>query len=270
MTHQLENTAEPGKIRLSSNVDRLRFIYYLTVIHLQNEIRNYSLGFFWWFIDPLVNTAIFYVLTTVIMHVRDENVALYLLIGLLVFRFLQSAITGGAGSLRPAFRLSQRIYLPKYVFVVSDVLAEAFKFLVGTAVVIALLLLLGRGDISLPHLALVTVVAFLFSLGCASIVSVFVSLITDLQIVIQYGFRLLFFISGTFFMLDQVPEQWRTVFLLNPFALLIHEYRSALLLPDAPNYGLLAVLTVVSLALLAIGQWILVRFDRVLPKYVVI
>lgn len=269
MTDQLNNTAQQGKIRLSSNVDRLRYIYYLTAIRIQNEIKNYSLGFFWWFLDPLINTAILYLVTAVVLNVRNEDMALYILIGLLVFRFLQSAITGGSGSLRPAFRLSDRIYLPKYVFVVSDVVAQAFKFLIGTVVIIALLWYLGRGDISLLQLLIVSGVAFLFSLGCASIVSVAVSLVSDLQILIQYAFRLLFFMSGTFFTLDQVPEQWQTLFLLNPFALLIQEYRAALMLPETMHYDLLALLTVVSLALLAIGQWILVRYDRVLPKYVI-
>lgn len=256
-------------MQLSSNIDRLRYIYYLTVIRIQSELKNYSLGFFWWFIDPLVNTAILYLLTTAILRVRNEDMALYILIGLLVFRFLQSAIYSGSSSLRSAFQLSERVYLPKYLFVISDVLAEAFKFLIGTVVAIGLLLYLGRGHLSLVHLLLVSSIAFLFSLACATIVSVATSIIKDLQIVIQYAFRLLFFVSGTFFAIDQVPEQWRTLFLLNPFALLIQEYRAALLVTDAPNYGLLALLTMVSLVLLAFGQWILVRYDRVLPKYVI-
>lgn len=269
MTHQPENTEQEGRIRLSSSIDRLRYIYYLTAIRIQNEIKNYSLGFVWWFLDPVINTAILYVLTTVIMHVRNEDMALFILIGMLVFRFLQSAIAGGASALRPAFRLSERVYLPKYVFVASDVVAQFFKFAVGTVVIIALLWFLGRGNVSLPQLMIVSVVAFLFGLGCASIVSVATSLVSDLQMVIQYVFRLLFFVSGTFFTLDHIPEQWRTLYLLNPFALLIQEFRTALMLPEALHYDLLALLTVLSLVLLAIGQWILVRFDRVLPKYVI-
>lgn len=260
---------QSGKVRLSVGFDRLRYIYHLTVLRIQNEIRNYSLGFLWWFLDPLINTAILYVVTSVILRMRDDDMALNILIGLLVFRFLQSAITGGCGSLRPAFKLSERLYVPKYVFVISDVLAEAFKFAIGTAVVIALLWCLNRGDVSALQVLIVTAVAFLFSLACASLVSVAVSLLRDLQVAIQYAFRLLFFISGTFFGLEQVPSEWQTIFLLNPFALLIQEYRTALMQPEQLNFALLGLLTVVSMMLLALGQWVLIRYDRVLPKYVI-
>jgi len=265
----LDETLKSGRIRLSNNVDRLRYIYYLTIIRIQNEVRNYSFGFIWWFLDPLINTAILYVVTAIVLQMRNQDMALYLLIGLLVFRFLQSAITGGTGALRPAFRLSERVYLPKYVFVISDVLSEAFKFVIGTVVVVILLWFLGRGDVSLLQITIVTVVAFLFSWACASIVAVIASVITDLQIIIQYAFRMLFFISGTFFTIDHVPEAWRNIYLLNPFALLIQEYRVALMLPDQLNYGFLALLVAVSIPLLVFGQWLLVRYDRILPKYVI-
>lgn len=258
-----------GRARRSVGLDRLRYIYHLTALRIHSEIRNYSLGFLWWFLDPLINTAILYVVTAVILQMRNEDTALNILIGLLVFRFLQSAITKGAGSLRPAFKLSERLYVPKYVFVISDVLAEAFKFVIGTTFVIALLWLLGRGDVSAPQVLIVTAVAFLFSLACASLVSVAAGLVRDVQVAIQYAFRLLFFVSGTFFSLEQVPTEWQTTFLLNPFALLIQEYRVALMLPEQLNYAFLGLLMAVSLILLAFGQWILIRYDRVLPKYVI-
>lgn len=258
-----------GRVRRSVGFDRLRYIYHLTALRILSEIRNYSLGFLWWFLDPLINTAILYVVTAVILQMHNDEMALNILIGLLVFRFLQSAITKGAGSLRPAFKLSERLYVPKCVFVISDVLAEAFKFVIGTTFIIALLWLLGRGDVSFLQIVILTVIAFVFCLACASLVSVAAGLIHDVQVAIQYAFRLLFFVSGTFFSLEQVPVEWQTTFLLNPFALLIQEYRVALMLPEQLNYALLGLLMAVSLILLIFGLWILIRYDRVLPKYVI-
>ena len=107
------------------------YIYRLTLVQIRQSVKNYTFGVFWWLADPVINTVILYLVTVVIMGRRTQDMAIFLLAGLLMFRFLQTAINGACASLTPAIALSSRLYVPKYAFVTRDVLAEMLKFFIG-------------------------------------------------------------------------------------------------------------------------------------------
>lgn len=250
-------------------VGMVEYIYRLTLVRIRQSVRSYTLGVIWWLADPVINTVILYVVTVTLLGRRTEDTAVFLLCGLLMFRFLQTAINGACASLAPALALSTRLYVPKYAFVVRDILAEMLKFAIGIAFVAALATVLGVARFSAAETLIVTVVAVLFALGTASVVALLTALVQDTRVVIGYVFRALFFVSGTFFSLDQVPEEWRSVFLMNPFALLMHEFRLAVIYPQALDLAWLVALSLTSVAVGAVGFALLARFDRVLPKYVI-
>ncbi|MGR8920300.1 MAG: ABC transporter permease [Gammaproteobacteria bacterium] len=254
---------------LNGFVQQLHYALRLSVVRIRQDVKNYTLGFAWWFLDPVIDTVILFVVTTMILNVRTEDMAVFLLTGLLVFRYLQSTISGSCASLSPALNLSSRLYVPKHVFVVRDLMAQTFKFVLGIAVLLLLLALLGIGEVSVVETVFVFFVAFVFVTGMASIFSIASAALADVRVVLGYAFRLLFFVSGLFFTLDDVPERFRDLFLLNPFALLVHEFRLAMLTPAPLDYDKLLVLLVVSLLSALIGFRLLVRFDRTLPKYVI-
>jgi lipopolysaccharide transport system permease protein len=245
----------------------LRHVYYLTDHRIRQQASSYALGFFWWVLDPILNTAILYVVTTLVMNIRSSNLAMFLLTGLVMYRFLQSAITGACNSLSQAMVLSSRLYVPKYKFVVRDFCVEFVDFMIGLAFIIALSIFVGQAHIKPFELFYVLLVATVFALASSSLVSLFNTFVSDVRVVLSYAFRALFFLSGTFFGLDRVPEEWRSLFLANPFALLIHELRVALILPQPLDYLRLSVLLLVSLMFGALGFFLLWKFDRVVPKY---
>ncbi|MEM7191309.1 MAG: ABC transporter permease, partial [Pseudomonadota bacterium] len=176
---------------------------------------------------------------------------------------------GGLTSLNQAMALSSRLYLPKYVFVVRDVTTQFVQFLIGLAFVIVLIMLFSETNLKPLGLAYVVLVAGTFALSAASVVALVSTFFSDLRVLLGYLFRALFFLSGIFFSLDQVPEEWRTAFLSNPFALLIQEMRLAILYPAPIDYGWLTILFCVSLLVGVLGFFVLIKFDRVLPKYAI-
>jgi homopolymeric O-antigen transport system permease protein len=247
----------------------VRYLYHLTDHRIRQQTKSYALGFLWWIIDPIVNTAILYVVTTTILGVRTPGHAFFLLTGLMMYRFLQSAINSSCVSLTPVLALSARLYLPKYIFVLRDFAAQMTQFLIGVAFLIFMLSLFGDpSNIKVGQLIIVIAVAATFALASCSVTALVSLVISDFRVILGYVFRALFFLSGTFFTLDRVPEEWRTVFLANPFALLIHEMRVALMLPDSLDIIFLAVLLGASVVMGTIGFLLLLKFDRILPKYV--
>lgn len=252
-----------------AGMDGLQYVYHLTRVKMRQDVRMYSLGLVWWYLDPVINTLLLYFVMAVVLGKRTDETAIFLLTGLLMFRFLQSAITASCSSLNPALTLSSRIYVPKLAFVLRDCLAESIKLVVGVVFLFILAIVLGLRHISVPEVFAVTLVAVLFATGAASLVSLTAVFVRDVRPIIGYVFRALFFVSGTFFSLEQVPEKYRTLFLANPFALLMHEFRLAVTSPAGLDYGALSILAISSVAMLTLGAALLLRFDRQIPKYVI-
>ncbi|MDX2287578.1 MAG: ABC transporter permease [Hyphomicrobiaceae bacterium] len=266
MTRGTPETTADGK---SSLLGSLQYLLHLTHVRMRQDVRAYSLGLVWWYLDPVINTLVLYWVVAVVLGLRTDDMMIFLLTGLLMFRYLQGTITQSCNSLNPAMTLSSRVYVPKLAFVLRDVLAETLKFVIGVAFLLMLALVLGNFHASALEVIAVIAVAVVFATGAATLVSFASALVRDVRPVIGYVFRALFFLSGTFFALDKVPEEWRTVFLLNPFALLMHEFRLAVNSSQGLDWGLLGALFLVSSILTAIGVTALVRFDRKFPKYMI-
>ena len=243
------------------------YVYRLTLTQIRHSAKNYTLGVFWWFADPIINTVILFAVTVVILGNRTEDMAIFLLSGLVMFRFLQTAINGACTSLNQAIALSSRLYVPKYAFVVRDVMVELLKLLIGVVFLMVGMRFFDGSVFSAFETLIVIATGLTFSLAMASLVALATAFIPDVRVVVGYVFRALFFVSGLFFSIDRVPEEWRNAFLCNPFALLVHEFRLAMISPESIDPGWLGTLMLASTAVGIVGFYLLGRFDRVLPKY---
>lgn len=247
----------------------LKFCWTISILKLNEEISRYNLVFLWWFIDPLINTAVLYVIMVPILGLRDDETAIFLLSGLIIWRLTISCLQGATNSIRSNHSLSLKIYIHKAAFVIRDVTSEMLKFMIAILVLLLVLVLLGNKTFNFGLLAVVILTAMLFCYAVSPWMAMAGALLSDLGRIVGYIFRLLFFVSGIFFPLSKVPLEWQSTFLLNPFALLIYQFREALLRsePDILTHNLIG-LTLFCLIFGAIGYYLLNRYNRILPKLI--
>ena len=121
---------------------------------------------------------------------------------------------------------------------------------------------------SWPYLALLPVltVNLVFILGLTFVLSAVVPFFLDIRIIMDHVLRALFFLSGIFFVLSEVPEPYQSILRLNPMSTFIEMYRTILIHSDWPNWQHLGLILLASLALCAIGTALIRRFDCVYPK----
>jgi lipopolysaccharide transport system permease protein len=102
--------------------------------------------------------------------------------------------------------------------------------------------------------------------GLSLVVSISVTLLPDLRVLLQSGFRMLFFVSGIFFTAERVPAHLLPYFHANPITVLIESYRAIILNHRAPDLALLGQTALTATALLALGAFIQTYFDKRLLK----
>src|SRR5699024_6564307 len=98
---------------------RKDLLFYLVKSGLKAEHRNSYLGYFWWLLDPLLSVLVYYFLVVIILDRGGEDYAVFLVIGLVVWRWISSSINTSAKSILRYSSIINQVYLPKSIFPLS-------------------------------------------------------------------------------------------------------------------------------------------------------
>lgn len=242
-------------------------VLYQVYADLRAESQRTYIGYLWWVIDPIASMFVYYLIFDIIFSRGVENFAVFLFVGLIPWRWFQTAVMSGSNSILNARGIMLQVYLPKIVFPLVAFLTNTVKFLVIFVLMIVILAAFGFPT-GLPHLALLAVLLAhaLFIVGCTLIVAALTPFLPDLRMVLDNVMRLWFFLSGIFFQLSDISPRLLFYIRLNPMAGLIESYRNVLMFGQWPEPGYLAGVAVLGCILIAWGAAMIAHFDYVYPR----
>jgi lipopolysaccharide transport system permease protein len=236
---------------------------------LRAEASRGYLGVLWWVIEPLMYMCIFYVVFAHLFHRGDENYIMFLLTGLISWKWFHATVATGANSLMANFGLMNQVYLPKIIFPLTNIAINTFKFLIILIILILLLQFTSARVtwvwVLLPVLVLTQL---LLIVGVTSLLAAIMPFFPDLRVILDNILMMMLFLSGIFFDISKMPESVQQYLWLNPMAALIAMYRKLLLEGVAPDWQQVLGILSFSIALLSLAVWLFRRFDRVYPKII--
>jgi lipopolysaccharide transport system permease protein len=236
---------------------------------LRAEVSRGFLGMLWWVIEPVVYMGVFYIVFAHIYQRGDENFIVFLLTGLISWKWFQATINTGANSLIAGAGLMNQVYLPKIIFPLTNITVNTFKFLI---ILVLFLIFLQFTAVKpswnwflLPALVL-TQLSLITAITCflAAVMPFF----PDLRVILNNILMMIFFLSGIFYDIGRLPESYKHYLLLNPLATLISMYRKLFLYGLPPEWFQLLMILLFSLSLLILAIALFQRYDRVYPKIV--
>ncbi|MEE4190799.1 MAG: ABC transporter permease [Halieaceae bacterium] len=244
-------------------------VYHCALSDLKRDSDQAYLGMLWWVLDPLIYLCTFYLIFEVIMQRGGPGFIHFLLTGLVFWRWFDSSVRLSAMSIRKYQGIINQVYLPKILLPLITVTSNLMKFSL-VLVLFALFLALsgyppGSSWLAIPLLLLVQ---FVLVVGASLLVSAIIPLVPDLMQLVNYGMTLMFFMSGIFFDLDSVTGPLRTVLYFNPMAIMLSAWRDLLLEASLPDLAGLTYVLGFGLVLVAVGAWLLNRFDLRYPRLV--
>jgi lipopolysaccharide transport system permease protein len=250
--------------------DLLRYkdiILYRTLAGLKSEARKNYLGYIWFILEPLLGTGVFYFAITHLTGQRGPAAVLTILVGMTAWQWFEGSVMLSANSITAKFHVHMQVPLPKYIFPMVDVGMNTVRFFFAFSLIIIACWFLNAGpSVALPWLVLVLMLQLLFTISLSLAVSILVTLFSDLLLLLQSLFRLLFFSSGIFFTASKVPEHLLPYFYANPIAVFIESYREIILFQRAPNLHRLGNAALITLAILIISGLIQSYFNKRLLK----
>jgi lipopolysaccharide transport system permease protein len=166
---------------------------------LRAEASRGYLGVLWWGIEPVMYMGVFYFVFAHMYQRGDENYVMFLLTGMVVWKWFQATLNTGANSLMANAGLMNLVYLPKIVFPLTNIAVNTFKFLI---VIFLFLIFLIFTDIQpsltwmlLPVLIL-TQLLLIMSVTC--LLAALMPFFPDLRAILDNILLMLFFLSGVF------------------------------------------------------------------------
>jgi lipopolysaccharide transport system permease protein len=225
--------------------------------------RNSVLGFLWSLLNPLAYMVILTLVFSLLLAVNIPNFAAWLLIGLLVWRFFQISTNQSLFAIAGNTSLVNKMYLPRYLIVLSGNLAAFLGAGLEFVALLPLLVLLG---VNLTPYALllpmILVLEFFLVFGVSLLLSSLNLKYRDFNQLWDIGLQLGFFLSPIVYDANLIPARYRLLYSLNPITALIGSARSVLIGQSFPSaFDSSVVLSSVGFLLL-IGYFVFRRLER--------
>lgn len=248
----------------------LELVLYKGLADLNSDASRAYIGFLWWILEPLLYMGAFYIAFGLGLRGGGVNMLLFLLCGLVPWKWFASTVQNGSDTIPINNGLIQQIYLPKYILPWVSLVTSGIKFLIVLALLLIFAVCVGYWP-TLSWLALPVLVLaeLMFTIAVTSLAAAVVPLLPDLGLIIDNGLIVMMFISGIFYSVKNLPPTARTLLEVNPMVPVIDGFRAVLMDGTWPAWGSLAWVAGVSLVIYAIAFGLLRRFDRIYPKVMV-
>jgi len=221
-------------------------IYYrdliLTLVTKEFRVRYKStfLGYVWSVLQPLAFAVVFYVVFRIVLRIRMNNFALFLIAGLFPWQWFSNSVSAANGFFVGNSSLIKKVRFPRAFLVVAGVLNDLIHFVISIPVIVIFMLWHHRYP-SLSWLWLIplmVLIQFAFTYGLALLVATCNLFFRDLERLMMIFLLMWFYLTPVFYPVDMVPARYRAASLYaNPMASVIACWRSVFL--GQPAYYLL-------------------------------
>ena len=246
-------------------ISRNLYILY-TLAHLKKKakIRGTFLGYFWWFIEPMMLIGLYSYVVGVIFGHSGADQLLMIGVGVTLWKWWSSSMFNATTSFRRYKGIVSQVKMPLPILPISEVFGESYMFMFAYLFLQSVLLYLGF----VPDI-FALVISFLISMVAVSALSLSLAILNvfvrDTAFLVKFGLRILFYITPIIYPASRVPENFRFLIDLNPFAHLITYYNNALIYTDRVEYGTMFYVLIGS----SIGLFILTRICKKITPQII-
>lgn len=218
------------------------------------------LGFFWVLLKPFFMFLILFIIfshtSSSIGGLTQQQYAVYLLSGLIVYTFFNEGMIWGMGSIMERAELIVKINFKRDVVVASSLSMALINFSINLLIVLVVALIL-KINISLVGLAYILFIGFTMFLslyGVSFFTSIWLVHVRDLQHIMELVLQLLFYASAVFFPVEMIPEKYRFIVYYNPVARFVKAVREALIFGKVTDLKFVLLGLGVSIVLIILGR----------------
>ncbi len=216
----------------------------LVVKNIKLQYRNSVLGMFWTFLQPLLTMIVLSTVFSIVFGKGSNgeivNYPVYLLSGRLLYDFFTQSTKRAMRSIRSNASIIKKVYVPKYIYPLSQVLSTFVTFLISLsvlAVVIAFFNIIGKDPVTITFnifcAIIPVIILFIFCMGVGMLLATLNVFFKDIENFYDVVTLLLFYMVPIVYSVDRLgfsKDAWQVSLLkINPLYGIIEMFRAAVL-----------------------------------------
>lgn len=240
-------------------------LYYMSWRNLQGRYRQMALGPLWIVIQPLLSMLLYTLVFGKIAKLPSEGqpYAIFTYVALIPWTFFTGAVSSASNSLLVNKHLISKIYFPRIIPALASLVGDLVDF--GISFLILLVMLFAYGIRPTWGVLLIPVFLLVAAITGLAVGFWFAGIIVrfrDFGQVAGYLVRFWMYATPVVYSLTLIPEEWQTLYRLNPMTGVIEGFRWALLGTGQPPHWTLPVSALLVIPILIGGLYNFKRVER--------
>ena len=262
-----------GDIKVHRFIANFLKYRYLLIELVKRDIkvkyRRSVLGIFWSFLEPLLFMIVLTIIFSTLFKGNIENYPVYILSGRLVFMFYSQATGGALRSITRNASIIKKIYVPKYIYPVSQTFSSLVTFLLSLIILVLVMLVTGAPFTIYIALFLVpTVLLIIFNIGVGLILATVNVFFRDIEHLYGVFLTLIMYCSAVFFPAEIIPANFQWILTWNPVYAMIKLTRDVFLYGQLFDTFTLLFATFAAIGSLIIGMILFYRYQDKFILYI--
>lgn len=257
---------EPGRTEKNYWADLYRYrelFYILSWRDLKVRYKQTVVGVLWAVLRPLLTMIVFTIVFGKLAKMQPEGdvpYAIMVFAAMLPWQFFSNALTEASNSLIGNANLLSKVYFPRLIVPASSVITSFVDFLISFVLLLVLMAYYQYMPTwKILFLPIYIALSFLTAFGLGLYLTALNVKYRDFRYIIPFIVQFGLYISPVGFSSSVIPEQWKTLYYLNPMVSIIDGFRWCIIKDSTTNplsiYALFSVLMSVIILLIAIQQF---------------
>ena len=228
------------------------------------------LGPLWLFINPLLTSLIYVVLFGRIAGLSTDGAPqlLFYLTGTALWSFFSACVSRNAATFTANAPLFEKVYFPRLVVPISNMLCAAIQFGIQFLLVCAAVAYYAARGVIAPHFALwpllplLLAVTGILGLGVGVLISALTTKYRDLSVLVGFGLQLWLYATPVVYPASALPDGLASILRWNPVAAPMELFRYIVLGTGTAAWGQLLLCTAFAAALAILAAAVFNRVER--------
>ena len=214
--------------RVFKNFKKYRYLLFeLTKKNIKLKYRRSYLGILWTLLEPILTTIVLSIVFTSLKKKSDSTFPVYILTGRLLYSFFAQSTRQAMKSIRRNSGMIKKVYVPKYIYPISDILSNYIIFIISMLVLFGSMLVFKVNPTKYIFNAFIPLILILIlCFGMGLILTTMAVFFRDMEYLWSVVLMMIMYTSAIFYDASIVSKQW--IFYFNPIYHIIVNFRNSI------------------------------------------